>query len=168
MIINHYLNDKCAFILESFLRQRVIYEFVTNKKIKSMKEKIIELIARTHDLALTAFKSYLPEIKGDYDYYFPAKDIPETNILLIAGVSDTFINALGELINEDVLTFAPCSILVVNFDGGEMYQLPLVEKPQFYFETVHWLPIIIKKGKNFSTVPTKDKKPPFKASLRKR
>lgn len=114
-----------------------------------MKNIIIDLFTETHELPLTAFKSRIQEIKGDYDFFFPAKGIEDTNILLISGVNKEFISVFNALIGDNILTFEPCSFLVVNFDGGEIYDLPLAKAKKLDYKTPHWLPLLIKRGKNF-------------------
>ena len=114
-----------------------------------MKQKIIELVKNKTDLSLTAFKSHLPEIEGDLEYHFPAKGVEATNILLIANVNQEFIDGIHDLINAQILTFQPCDFYIVTYDGGEVYDLPLVKKNQLQYKELHWLPILIKKGPNF-------------------
>ena len=119
-----------------------------------MKNKILKLISNTNDLSLTAFKNRIPEIIGDCDFHFPAKGIENTNILLISGVNKEFISVLNELITTEVLTFEPCSFFVVNSDGGEVYDVPIVQSQKMSYKTLHWLPLLMKKGKNFKQTLT--------------
>jgi hypothetical protein len=118
-----------------------------------IKAKILRLIAENGDYALTAFKTAIPEIEGDEDYIFPAKGISNTNVLLIAGVSNEFHRTINELITTDILTFEPCSELVIIADGGEFYDLPIMTGNMKAYKTLHWLPLLIKKGKKFAEVP---------------
>lgn len=125
-----------------------------NKDI-NMKNEILAAVNRAGDIALTAFKHHVPEAAGEYDFIFPAKGIENSNILLIGRVSEEFINTMNELITNQVLTFEPCSFFVVTADGGEIYDIPLVKTNKLSYKTLHWLPILIKRGKNFPKLKPK-------------
>ncbi len=116
-----------------------------------MKDTILKVVSQMGDVALTAFKNHLPEAKGEFDFLFPVEGVENTNILLLGGCSQDFILAIGDLISNGILTFEPCSLFVVNADGGEIYDLPIAkaEAKKVSYQTLHWLPILIKKGKNF-------------------
>lgn len=114
-----------------------------------MKNKILKLVADNNNIALTSFKNHIPEIVGECDFHFPAKGIDETNVLLIAGVNKLFIDILNELITIEVLSLEPCSAWVVANDGGEVYNLPIVKSQKLDYKTLHWLPLLIRKGQKF-------------------
>lgn len=114
-----------------------------------MEKLIIELLRKENDLSVTSIPNRIEGAKGDYDFYFPAKGIENSNILLVAGVSKEFITAMANLITAKVLTFEQCSVFVVSFDGGDIYDLPIVKSHKLEYKTPHWLPLLIKKGVNF-------------------
>jgi hypothetical protein len=111
-----------------------------------MKNSIIDFIKINGDIALTALKNQIPGAKGDYEYHFPVKGIKESNILLVSGVSEEFIEAIGSLINDEILGFDICDPYVVMHDSGDIYNIPIVNSNKKSYKTLHWLPIIIKKG----------------------
>jgi hypothetical protein len=114
-----------------------------------MKDLIIELIRKEGNLSVTAIPNRIEGAKGDFDFNFPAKGIENSNILLVSGVSEPFVKALVELINDKILTFEMCSVFTVSFDGGDIYKLPIVNSDKMEYKTLHWLPLLIKQGVNF-------------------
>ncbi len=117
-----------------------------------MKEQILKLIRQKTEFPLTAFRNQIPEITGGFDFIFPSKGVENSNILLMAKVSEEFILTMRDLISAQVLTFEPTDPLLVSFDGGEFYKLPLVKRRQPAYKSLHWLPLMIKRGKNFPKV----------------
>jgi hypothetical protein len=114
-----------------------------------MENQIIQVVSRMSDLALSSFKNHIEDAKGDFDFLFPIKGGKKSNILLISGVSKEFIEAINKLITNQIITFDLCSFFVVNSDGGEWYDLPLAEGHEKSYKSLHWLPLLIKKGVKF-------------------
>lgn len=114
-----------------------------------MKERILELIQQRNEFPLNAFRSQIPEITGEFSFMFPSKGIENSNILLMAKVSEEFILVMRDLISSQVLTFVQIDPLLVSFDGGEFYKLPLVKRSQPAYKSLHWLPLMIKRGGKF-------------------
>jgi hypothetical protein len=114
-----------------------------------MKEAIKNTIRERQFLALTAFKNVLPEIEGDYTFYFPTGNEENSNIVLIQNVSKEFIHVFQELIEAKIISFSECSVFEVMHDSGEVYDLPIVKRNKIHYKTPHWLPLMIKKGERF-------------------
>lgn len=114
-----------------------------------MKSKILEIIGRENDLPITAFKKYMPEIIGDYEFHFQSKYVKKTNILLVSGVNQKFIDTMHELISKKLVMIEVVNHLVFAYDQSEMYDLPLasIEKVKKGYKNLHWLPLLIKKQK---------------------
>lgn len=113
-----------------------------------MKATIIDIIKRKGSIALTALKNYV-EANGEYDFYFPAKNIEETNILLICNVNKEFVKAISEMIDQEVISIEGTSLLIVAADVGEIYPLPIARGKIMKYDAVHWLPLLLTKGQNF-------------------
>lgn len=114
-----------------------------------MKNKIIELLKEINNISLTALKKRLEGSKGEFNFFFPLKNIDCSNILLASEVSEEFINSINELIKDGKIIFKPTDPLVVSHDGGEIYTLPIARRnrPKAYTK-IHWLPLMIMKGPN--------------------
>lgn len=112
----------------------------------------MRLIGQRVEFPLNAFRNKIPEITGEYDFIFPSKGVENSNILLMARVSEQFILTMRDLISAQVLTFEPADPLLVSLDGGEFYDIPLVKRRQPAYKSLHWLPLMIKRGRNFPKV----------------
>jgi len=118
-----------------------------------MKKAIIEIIGDLNDITITGLKGRLANAKGEFDFFYPMESVENSNMLLVSHVSEEFIQAIGELIEQEVLSFSPTNVFVAAHDGGEVYTLPIVKskKPRVY-EKPHWLPLLLVKGKKFPSV----------------
>ena len=64
-----------------------------------MKGKILQLIGSRTEFPLTAFRNQIPEITGGFDFISPSKGVENSNILLMAKVSEEFILTMRDLIS---------------------------------------------------------------------
>lgn len=115
-----------------------------------MRDEIIRIIREYDNISISALKNRLENSKGSLDFQFPLKSIENSNMLLVSEVSEDFIETINNLIQDEVISFIPTDPMVVAFDGGDIYQLPVAKakKPKEY-KNLHWLPLLLKKGINF-------------------
>lgn len=114
-----------------------------------MRNKIIEMIGECHDLALVALKNRVDGGKGEFLQHFVRADGNHSNILLVEGASADFLDAVGELMNEDILELVPMSPMLAAHDAGEFYDLPIAKDTKRIYKKTRWLPVLVRKGKKF-------------------
>lgn len=107
----------------------VIHDLVTRQQVgTSLVEICGALRAAGHD------------VDGDLALEHPGF----TNIYLWAGVSQTVVDALNELLTARLVHYVPTSVLVYAADGG-MLNLPLAKSARNY-KTPRWAPVVINAG----------------------
>lgn len=115
-----------------------------------MKKQIIELIADSHNLALTAIKGRIDGAEGEFNYYYQRKDGKPSNILLVERVSMEFIRTMTELHEEGMLESQRTNFMIAAHDSGEFYNLKIARDTKRLYKKLKWLPILIVKGPNFN------------------
>ena len=70
------------------------------------------------------------------------------NLVLWAGVSDRFKNAVLQLVNERRIHARPTRLLVYLIDGGTL-KMPLAARiPPSGYKSPHWAPVVLNPGPN--------------------
>ena len=114
-----------------------------------MKNKLIELLKDRQQINITELPKLIPEIKGEYSIYMPAKKGLNPNILWLAGVSQDFIKVFNSLLtDEKKIEWEPRGVMFFILDGSPIYtNIPMADSKLIEKETECWLPICIKLNK---------------------
>jgi len=117
-----------------------------------------QMVSRLRDSILTTMSYYghgvsLAEIIGAAQaagldtggrYALANEKMQALNILIWAGVSAEFYDALADLVDREVIEYHPTSPLVYLMDGIHL-DMPLAKGPYRYKEP-HWLPVTLSRG----------------------
>jgi len=107
-----------------------------------MKEEIIEAINRYGDIALTALKKRVRNTSGDIDWQLSNQDGTARNVFVATDVNEKFIHSINELMNEGIIEVRSCDLLMVSFDGGDVYDYKIA-KPNKTYKKMRWLPLVV-------------------------
>jgi hypothetical protein len=120
-------------------------------EIKKMKESIIKALNYHYDISLTSLKNKVEGCQGELNFFASTPQGESLNLLLVSGVSENFILSFNELLSEKIISIYPTNLLVVGWDGGEIYDLPIPKKinKNKPFKKTHWFPVLVKQGENF-------------------
>ena len=81
----------------------------------------------------------------------------EFNIVFWSGLSEAGVNALVELIAEDLVDPVPCNQIVYLIDGAYQ-ELPIATEIRKY-PTPHWIPLVFRRTRKERSLVLKDSKP---------
>lgn len=82
------------------------------------------------------------EVRGDLAIISPQ----DPNIIIWAGLSETFIDVLATLLRGHRICYAPASVLAYAIDGA-ISTLPVVKRPpKRGYKDLHWLPVCLRPG----------------------
>jgi|LakMenEpi03Aug12_release.lakeMendotaPanAssembly.Ray.scaffolds.fasta_scaffold898448_2 hypothetical protein len=122
-----------------------------NFEIKKMKESIIKALNYHYDISITALKNRVEGGEGNSNFFFSTPKGDSLNLLLVSGVSESFVSSFNELLSQKIISIYPTNLDVVGWDGGEIYDLPIPKKinKNKPFKKTHWFPVLVKQGENF-------------------
>ena len=86
--------------------------------------------------------SKIPGFVGEHDY-----SAPQFNVVFWQGLSKLALDAINQLIMEDVIIAEPARVLMYAVDGVTL-TLPIAEDFIEHSE-LRWLPLMINEGSNF-------------------
>ena len=115
-----------------------------------IKLKIIEILRRDGDIALTGFMAisdFEDLAKGDRQWFASTKLNENSNILLLKNITSECINAFNSLKKDKIINLGVTDFFVAASDGLT-YDLPIPTDLKVYKEK-HWLPTLVQKGENF-------------------
>lgn len=112
-------------------------DFVRNMKI-AIAEKVEALSGNVSFVEL----SEIPGFKGEYDYM-----IPQLNVIFWQGLSLLALEAIKQLIAEDVIEMKPAHVLTYAIDGITL-GLPIAEDLVAHSE-LSWMPLKLNLGERF-------------------
>ena len=109
-----------------------------------MKQKILELLKEKHEINMTDFHKFIPEIKGEYAMFMPVNPGINPNILWLSSVTQDFILAFNQLlIDEKLIDWRPTDIKCYIFDNSPIYDMKLCQRKDIKKQNKCWLPIVI-------------------------
>lgn len=122
-------------------RERFI-NLLKEEKEGSLKEALIMYVEGYRNVTFVEFeKEFEPfhSIKGDMSFGLPG----HINVILYTGVSEEFITAIEDLLNEKRISIEPCSELLYLLYGKIItYPMPIPPLEKEYNERV-WIPTVV-------------------------
>jgi len=112
------------------------------KTIEEYKEIMIRVMASVPDLTFAELHNHLGD-QGEYRISLPKNE----NVVIWSDLTENACRAFDQLMAENVFSLDPTNVMNYLADGRSL-SLPLVQSKADY-KTPHWLPVMIKRGKNF-------------------
>jgi hypothetical protein len=112
------------------------------KTLEEIEKVILERLQVSYDCSFAELDTAIND-PGEYKLEHPHFD----NIFLWVNMSQNYAEAVKSLLSKDKITVSPANPLVYLSDG-KVIQLPQPTKAKSY-KKPHWLPSLVKKGKNF-------------------
>jgi hypothetical protein len=104
----------------------------------SLKDRIYEFIkSRSIEVSLIELQRNFPEFDGNIEW-----EVPEKNIVYWFGMSEKFVIALNELVNDRKINVKPVDPNVYTLDGIVIW-LPIAKRPNHSYKKPRWLPITL-------------------------
>jgi hypothetical protein len=108
------------------------------ENLDGMKERIVTYVRENDWVSFPELERVLgEEARGDFQWL-----MRKFNVIFWAGMSDTFSQALLELVRDNVLALAPAQMLTYLIDGGRL-NLPIAKRCRSY-KKLHWLPVCLR------------------------
>jgi hypothetical protein len=98
-----------------------------------MKQEILDCISKGA-VSFVELAREVPGFEGDLQLRLPQK-----NWVLWSGLSQEAVDALKELMDDNLITQTPCQPITYMVDGGWL-DLPLVKTARSY-KKPHWIPV---------------------------